>query len=47
MFADVPYPVVAGFPAGHLSENLTLALGVGVEVHADASGEGRVEVLAT
>jgi muramoyltetrapeptide carboxypeptidase len=34
-FADAPYPVVAGFPAGHLSENLALALGVAVRVDAD------------
>jgi len=44
VFANAPYPVVAGFPAGHRSENLTLALGVAVEVRGDA---GRVEVLAT
>jgi muramoyltetrapeptide carboxypeptidase len=35
-FADVPYPVVAGFPAGHLSENLPLIFGVPVRVDADA-----------
>ncbi len=34
-FADAPYPVVAGFPAGHLSENLPLVLGVSVRVDAD------------
>jgi len=27
--------VVAGFPAGHLSENLTLALGLPVRIDAD------------
>ncbi len=35
-FTGAPYPVVAGFPAGHLSENLSLALGVPVRVDADA-----------
>jgi muramoyltetrapeptide carboxypeptidase len=34
-FAGAPYPVVAGFPAGHLSENLPLTLGVPVRVDAD------------
>jgi muramoyltetrapeptide carboxypeptidase len=34
-FADAPYPVVAGFPAGHLSENLPLALGLTVRVDAE------------
>ena len=42
-FADAPYPVVAGFPAGHLSENLPLALGWPVRVDADG---GCVEALA-
>jgi muramoyltetrapeptide carboxypeptidase len=42
-FADAPYPVVAGFPAGHLSENLPLALGLPFRVDADA---GWVEALA-
>ncbi len=42
-FADAPFPVVAGFPAGHLSENLPLALGLPVRVDADA---GYVEALA-
>ncbi|MCC6766447.1 MAG: LD-carboxypeptidase [Deltaproteobacteria bacterium] len=42
-FADAPYPVVAGFPAGHLSENLPLALGLPVRVDADA---GWVEAVA-
>ena len=36
-FADVPYPVVAGFPAGHLSENLPLVLGLPVRVDADTA----------
>ena len=40
-FAGAPYPVVAGFPAGHLSENLPLAFGVPVRVDADGL---RVEV---
>lgn len=31
-FAEAPYPVVAGFPAGHRSENLALALGLPVRV---------------
>ncbi len=35
-FANAPFPVVAGFPAGHLSENLAVALGVPVRVDADA-----------
>ena len=34
-FTGVSYPVVAGFPAGHLSENLPLALGIPVRVDAD------------
>jgi muramoyltetrapeptide carboxypeptidase len=34
-FTGAPYPVVAGFPAGHLSENLPLAFGVPVQVDAD------------
>jgi muramoyltetrapeptide carboxypeptidase len=34
-FAGVPYPVVAGFPAGHLSENLPLTLGLPVQVDAE------------
>ncbi len=42
-FATAPFPVVAGFPAGHLSENLPLALGLPVRVDADA---GCVEALA-
>jgi muramoyltetrapeptide carboxypeptidase len=42
-FANAPYPVVAGFPAGHLSENLPLALGLPFRVDADA---GFVEALA-
>jgi muramoyltetrapeptide carboxypeptidase len=39
-FAGAPYPVVAGFPAGHLSENLPLAFGLPVRVDAD---QGYVE----
>jgi muramoyltetrapeptide carboxypeptidase len=35
VFADAPFPVVAGFPAGHLSENLPLVLGGRVRVDAD------------
>lgn len=42
-FADAPYPVVAGFPAGHLSENLPFALGLPVRVDTDA---GSVEAVA-
>lgn len=42
-FAEAPFPVVAGFPAGHHCENLPLALGVPVRVDADA---GYVEALA-
>lgn len=42
-FADAPFPVVAGFPAGHLSENLPMALGLPVRVDADA---GFVEAIA-
>jgi muramoyltetrapeptide carboxypeptidase len=34
-FAGVPYPVVAGFPAGHLSENLPLTLGLAVQIDAE------------
>lgn len=34
-FADAPYPVVAGFPAGHLSENLPFMCGLPVRVDAD------------
>src|SRR5262249_46623231 len=35
-FAGAAYPVVAGFPAGHLSENLPLTLGLPIRVDADA-----------
>lgn len=42
-FADASFPVVAGFPAGHLSENLPLVLGLPVRVDADA---GYVEARA-
>lgn len=41
-FADAPFPVVAGFPAGHLSENLPLALGLPFRVDTHA---GYVEAL--
>lgn len=41
-FHDVSYPVISGFPAGHLDANATLPLGVVVEVDAD---RGRVRVL--
>lgn len=41
-FASAPYPVVAGFPAGHLSENLPLALGLPVCVD---TGRGCMEAL--
>jgi muramoyltetrapeptide carboxypeptidase len=42
-FTNAPFPVVAGFPAGHVSENLPLTLGLPVRVDADA---GHVEALA-
>jgi len=42
-FRGAPYPVVAGFPAGHLSENLPLTFGVPTRVDAH---EGYVEVLS-
>lgn len=42
-FGAAPFPVVAGFPAGHLSENLSLALGLPLRVDAHA---GYVEALA-
>ncbi len=42
-FTGAPYPVVAGFPAGHRSENLPLTLGLSVRVDADA---GWVEAVA-
>lgn len=35
-FADAPFPVVAGFPAGHLSANLPMTLGLPLRVDADA-----------
>jgi muramoyltetrapeptide carboxypeptidase len=41
-FAGAPYPVIAGFPAGHLSENLPLALGLPVRVDTE---HGCVEAL--
>jgi muramoyltetrapeptide carboxypeptidase len=43
-FAQASFPVVAGFPAGHLSENLTFALGLPVRVDTEA---GLVEGLAS
>jgi muramoyltetrapeptide carboxypeptidase len=42
-FAGVSFPVIAGFPAGHRSENLSLALGMPVRIDTDA---GYVEALA-
>jgi len=42
-FGSAPFPVVAGFPAGHLSENLPLALGMPFHVDTQA---GYVEALA-
>jgi muramoyltetrapeptide carboxypeptidase len=42
-FADAPYPVVAGFPAGHLSENLPLAFGLPARID---SASGWVEAVA-
>jgi muramoyltetrapeptide carboxypeptidase len=42
VFADASYPVVAGFPAGHLSENLPFGLGLPLRVDTDA---GCVEAL--
>ncbi len=41
-FADARYPVVTGFPAGHLSENLPITFGVPIRVDADRR---RVEVV--
>jgi muramoyltetrapeptide carboxypeptidase len=35
VFDGAPYPVVAGFPAGHLSENLSLVFGLPVRVSGD------------
>lgn len=40
--ADLGLPVLAGFPSGHLRENVTLPLGAIVELDAT---EGRVELL--
>jgi muramoyltetrapeptide carboxypeptidase len=42
-FADATFPVIAGFPAGHRSENLPLALGMPLRIDTDA---GWVEALA-
>jgi len=41
-FRDAPYPVVAGFPAGHLSVNLPLTFGLVTRVDAN---QGYVEVV--
>jgi muramoyltetrapeptide carboxypeptidase len=43
-FAAAPFPVIAGFPAGHRSENLPLTLGLPFRVDTHA---GYVEALAT
>ena len=42
-FAGASFPVIAGFPAGHRSENLALALGMPLRIDTDA---GYVEALA-
>ena len=42
-FTDASYPVVAGFPAGHLSENLPFTLGLPLRVDTHA---GSLEALA-
>ena len=42
-FADAAFPVIAGFPAGHRSENLPLALGMPFHIDTEA---GWVEALA-
>ncbi|MEP6994117.1 MAG: hypothetical protein ABI968_06295, partial [Acidobacteriota bacterium] len=34
-FAGAPFPVVCGFPAGHLPEGRTLPLGLNVHLDAD------------
>ena len=46
-FRGAPYPVVRGFPAGHLARPRTLPLGVAVRIHANAGGDsgGRLEFL--
>ncbi|TWT48689.1 S66 peptidase family protein [Botrimarina hoheduenensis] len=41
-FADAPYPVVCNFPAGHVTLNATLPLGVPVRIDAE---RGTVRVL--
>lgn len=35
-FKDVPYPVISGFPLGHVEDNATFPLGVMAELDADA-----------
>jgi muramoyltetrapeptide carboxypeptidase len=42
-FAGASFPVIAGFPAGHRSDNLPLVLGMPLRIDTDA---GRVEALA-
>ncbi len=45
-FRGAPFPVVRGFPAGHLPRPRTLPLGVRVRLEADVSeGAGRLEFL--
>ena len=45
-FRGAPYPVVRGFPAGHLARPRTLPLGVPVRIEADRSaGAARLEFL--
>ena len=34
-FGEVPYPVIANFPAGHVAPNATLPLGMEVEVQGE------------
>jgi len=43
-FRGAPYPVVRGFPAGHLPRTRTLPLGVPVRLDIGADG-GRLEFL--
>jgi muramoyltetrapeptide carboxypeptidase len=44
-FRSAPYPVVRGFPAGHLARPRTLPLGVPVRLTAEAGLGGRLEFL--
>jgi muramoyltetrapeptide carboxypeptidase len=44
-FRGAPYPVVRGFPAGHLARPRTLPLGVRVRLTADEGRGGRLEFL--